>query len=390
MGAATAYALARAGHEAVVLEQFELGHSRGSSHGEARIFRLVYDDPHWVAQARRALPLWRELEAETGEAILTTTGSLDVGPGTEERVAALSACGVEFDVLDGADLPSPLRIEAGTPALVQRDGGVVNAVRAQRAFLRGLPVRERTRVARLDDQGRVHIDGETIEAQGVVVTAGAWVSRLLEPLGINPPVTPTRESVAYFSVAAGNGLPTIIDWRLPEGYAFPRPGDSVYALPSPEGLKVGVHRTGPPTDPDDEGTVEPEAVRCARAFVDVRRTAPREVPGACPRRPEDQREHDSRDPDDHQDPADGVDVHARHVGADGEREDRAERRQEDSDSESHRASFVSFAWTRWWRGSIGERPKGHFGCARGTRIAEAPLAVPFLRMCGLCPCIRLK
>jgi sarcosine oxidase len=267
MGAATAYALARAGHEAVVLEQFELGHSRGSSHGEARIFRLVYDDPHWVAQARRALPLWRELEAETGEAILTTTGSLDVGPGTEERVAALSACGVEFDVLDGADLPSPLRIEAGTPALVQRDGGVVNAVRAQRAFLRGLPVRERTRVARLDDQGRVHIDGETIEAQGVVVTAGAWVSRLLEPLGINPPVTPTRESVAYFSVAAGNGLPTIIDWRLPEGYAFPRPGDSVYALPSPEGLKVGVHRTGPPTDPDDEGTVEPEAVRCARDWV---------------------------------------------------------------------------------------------------------------------------
>jgi sarcosine oxidase len=267
MGAATAYALARAGHEAVVLEQFELGHARGSSHGEARIFRFVYDDPHWVAQAQRALPLWRELEAETGEAVLTTTGSLDVGPGTDERVAALSECGVEFDVLDGADLPSPLRIERGTPALVQRDGGVLNAARAQRAFLRGLSVRERTRVARLDGDGRVYLDGETIEAQAVVVTAGAWVSGLLHPLGINPPVTPTRESVAYFPVAAGYGLPTIIDWRLPEGYALPRPGDSVYALPSPEGLKVGVHRTGPRTDPDDEGTVDPEAVRCAGDWV---------------------------------------------------------------------------------------------------------------------------
>jgi sarcosine oxidase len=267
MGAATAYALARAGHEAVVLEQFELGHARGSSHGEARIFRLVYDDPHWVAQAQRALPLWRELEAETGETVLTTTGSLDVGPGTEKRVAALSACGVEFDVLDGADLRPPLRIEPGTPALAQRDGGVLNAARAQRAFLRGLSVRERARVARIDDDGRVHLDGETIEAQAVVVTAGAWVSRLLEPLGISPPVTPTRESVAYFPVAARNGLPTIIDWRLPEGYELPRPGDSVYALPSPDGLKVGVHRTGPPTDPDDEGTVEPEAVRCAGDWV---------------------------------------------------------------------------------------------------------------------------
>src|ERR687887_1043255 len=165
MGAAPAYALARAGHEPVVLEQFELGHARGSSHGEARIFRFVYDDPHWVAQAQRALPLWRELEAETGEAILSTTGSLDLGPGTDKRVAALSECDVEFDVLDGADLPAPLRIEGGTAALVQRDGGVLNAARAQRAFLRGLAVRERTRVTRIEDDGRVHLDGATIEAQ---------------------------------------------------------------------------------------------------------------------------------------------------------------------------------------------------------------------------------
>ena len=267
MGAATAYALAHAGHRAVLLEQFELGHARGSSHGEARIFRLVYDDSRWVAQAQRALPLWRELEAESGEAILSTTGSLDLGPGTDERVAALSGCGVEFDVLDGADLPAPLRIEGGTAALVQRDGGVLNAARALRAFLRGVAVRERARVTRIDEDGHVHLDGDTIEAQAVVVTAGAWVSRLLEPLGISPPVTPSRESVVYFPLASPDGLPTVIDWRVPDGYALPRPGDSVYALPSPEGLKVGVHRTGPPTDPDDEGVVDPEAVRCATDWV---------------------------------------------------------------------------------------------------------------------------
>src|ERR671933_2505636 len=115
MGAATASALARAGRDAVLLEQFELGHARGSSHGEARIFRLVYDDPHWVRQAQRALPLWRELEAESGEEILRTTGSLDLGPGTDERAAALAECGVEFELLDGADLAVPLRIERGTP-----------------------------------------------------------------------------------------------------------------------------------------------------------------------------------------------------------------------------------------------------------------------------------
>jgi sarcosine oxidase len=275
MGLATAYELARAGRDVLVLEQFELGHTRGSSHGEARIFRLVYDDPHWVRQAQRALPLWRELEAESGEEILRTTGSLDLGPGTDERAAALSECGVEFDVLDGADLPAPLRIDGGVAALVQRDGGVLNPVRAQRAFRRGFDVRERTRVTRITEGGRVDLEGETIEAQAVVVTAGAWVSRLLEPLGISPPVMPTRETVAYFS-APKDGLTTIIDWRLPDGYALPRPGDSVYALPSPEGLKVGVHRTGPPTDPDEQGRADPEAVRCAADWV------ARHVEGADP------------------------------------------------------------------------------------------------------------
>ena len=267
MGAATAYALARAGHEPVVLEQFELGHTHGSSHGRARIFRLVYDDARWVAKAQRALPLWRELEAETGEEILQTTGSLDLGPGTDVRAAALAECGVEFDVLDGADLPPPLRVDGGTTSLVQRDGGVLDAASAQRAFLRGLPVRERTRVTAIDGEGRVHLDGTTIEAEAVVVTAGAWVSRLLEPLGISPSVTPTRESVAYFPLASADGLPTAIDWRVPDGYDLPQPGVSIYALPTPDGLKAGVHRTGPPTDPDEEAVVDPEGVRCSRDWV---------------------------------------------------------------------------------------------------------------------------
>src|SRR5918911_2353625 len=92
-GLATAWALARAGREVVVLEQFEVGHARGSSHGHARIFRLVYDDPHYVRLAQQALPLWRELEGETGRAVLRTTGSVDLGPGLEERRRALEACG---------------------------------------------------------------------------------------------------------------------------------------------------------------------------------------------------------------------------------------------------------------------------------------------------------
>ena len=66
MGLASAWALARAGRDVTVLEQFEVGHPYGSSHGGSRIFRFAYDEPEWVRSAQEALPLWRELEEEVG------------------------------------------------------------------------------------------------------------------------------------------------------------------------------------------------------------------------------------------------------------------------------------------------------------------------------------
>src|SRR5262245_60015165 len=101
MGSATAWWLARRGREVVLLEQFEQGHVRGSSHGRSRIFRLAYDDPMYVRMPQEALPLWRELEADAGRPLLDTTGSVDHGdPRSVEAVAAaLEACGVAHEVV---------------------------------------------------------------------------------------------------------------------------------------------------------------------------------------------------------------------------------------------------------------------------------------------------
>src|SRR5215217_3093020 len=70
MGCATAYHLAKRGRRVLLLEQFAIGHDRGSSHGHSRIFRLAYDAPDYVRLAQAAFPLWRALERESGADLL--------------------------------------------------------------------------------------------------------------------------------------------------------------------------------------------------------------------------------------------------------------------------------------------------------------------------------
>jgi sarcosine oxidase len=247
MGAATAYEVSRRGHEVTVIEQFEAGHGHGSSHGRSRIVRLAYPEVEWVRLAQEAMRRWREVEADTGETLLDLTGLVELVPFS---TAALDACGIAWEELDPAELPERfgVRAPAGSRPALQPEAGVVYADRALHAFLegakgRGATLRERTRVASLDE----------VEADVVVVTAGAWAKPLLAQSGIGLTVTPTRETVAYFRLATKRRPPAVV--ALHEG------GHGVYALPDPlHGLKVGHHRAGSPADPDSEGVPDQAVV----------------------------------------------------------------------------------------------------------------------------------
>ena len=109
MGSAVAFHLAKRGLSVVAVEQFEPGHDRGSSHGLSRIIRLAYfEHPSYVPLLRRAFTLWRELEEESGEAVLHVTGAIDAGPqGSRVVEGSLESCrvhGLRHDLLDGAEL----------------------------------------------------------------------------------------------------------------------------------------------------------------------------------------------------------------------------------------------------------------------------------------------
>jgi sarcosine oxidase len=244
MGLATARALARRGHDAVVYEQFEQGHTRGSSHGRSRIFRLAYAEEENVRLAQESLALWRELESESGETLLELNGLLEIVRTLEESTApTLETCGVEWHRLDGDEAESrfPVRVPKGSFAVLQPEAGIVRADRALAAFARELDVRYGTRV-----------QPDELDAEVVVVTAGSWVNELLEqPLVVKV----TRETVCYFRPENGRPIPSLVSFK-PESHTH-----DMYSLADPVyGLKVGAHHAGPEVDPNESGVPEPRLI----------------------------------------------------------------------------------------------------------------------------------
>src|SRR5215469_4805445 len=87
MGSAALAALARRGRRVVAIDRFAPGHDRGSSHGATRVIRLGYfEHPSYVPLVRAAYRLWRELEARSGQPLLTITGILEMGAPDSELV----------------------------------------------------------------------------------------------------------------------------------------------------------------------------------------------------------------------------------------------------------------------------------------------------------------
>ena len=234
MGGATAWQLQSRGVEVVLYEQFGPGHVRGSSHGGSRIFRFAYEIPEYVAMAKDALDGWRRLETDAGERLLDITGGVDHGPEREIETlsASMEAVGVKHEVLSSEEA------EARYPGmrfdelvLVHPDGGRCRADATVAALHRLVDTRYGIRVDALD----------ALDADVVVVAAGAWLPKLVPDLGV--PLTVTQEQVLHF--------PSRLDVEWPSFIHRQSNGIGVYGLATPgEGVKVAEHHVGAAVDPD--------------------------------------------------------------------------------------------------------------------------------------------
>lgn len=256
MGAATAWHLARRGQRVLGLEQFDLVHDRGSSHGASRIIRQAYfEHPDYVPLLKRAYAYWHELGDESDVETMNLCGMFVAGrPGDDvvsgtRRAAAAHGLPLESVSADDAVARFPgLRADPDMDILFDPLGGylcVENCVSSHLAGARSrgaeLRPNEGALSWRRDGEGiRVTTARGEYSAANLVISAGPWAGSLLRELAL--PLSPHRVVLAWFQPTSAihdvdRGAP-VFGIQTDEGffYGFPRMDR--------DGVKVALHQPG--------------------------------------------------------------------------------------------------------------------------------------------------
>ena len=286
-GSAAARELARRGLDVVGIDRFGPDHRRGSSHGESRLFRLLYHEaPHYVPLLRRAREGWTELEEEAGRELLLETGGLAVGPPGGQLVAGCLATaaehGLAFEQLPAAEVGRrfpAFEVGAEQRALLDPAAGVLRADRCVDAFRSaarrgGAELRFGERLRGWSpgrDDLAVETDEGVLRAGALVLATGGWTADLLEEsAAVRPPLVVERQCLHRFPAPAGGafGPERFPVFLLERGEDD---GPMAYGVPDlGRGVKVALHHDGERSArPEDlRRRIDPEEAARARRAVD--------------------------------------------------------------------------------------------------------------------------
>ncbi len=289
MGSAALDELARRGANALGLEQFGIGHDRGSSGGDTRLIRKAYfEHPDYVPLLERAYVNWTGLEERSGERVLYKTGALYIGRPDSELVAGSLASaklhGLACERLSTREVDGRwgvLRVPDGYRALHEPDGGFVLAGRSIRLFCEsaqrhGAHVRPTEPGLQWRETGsgvEVRTAVSTYRAAHLIITVGGWSGDFLPRLPTHLEVT--RQALFWVLPQRGERFEldrfpcwaTQVDGYPGLFYGFPILPEHLGGQP---GLKIAHHSPGEPAQPGALRAVEAaefDAVREALGSV---------------------------------------------------------------------------------------------------------------------------
>ena len=216
-GASTAYHLARAGAEVVIVDAAHEGRATMAGAGIISPWSSRVEDPDFYRLSSGGGRLYPGLIAQLAEDGEADTGYRKVGAMAvtadpaelrfmerliRERQAPEAGVISVLSPVEARTLFPPLREDLAAVHLTgaaRVDGRRLAPALLRAAVRRGAVRREGTAslLVERDRVRGVRVGGETIEGDAVVLTAGAWAPELLAPLGINLPVEPQRGQIVH-------------------------------------------------------------------------------------------------------------------------------------------------------------------------------------------------
>jgi sarcosine oxidase len=307
-GSAAAWQLSRDGQRTLLLEQFKIGHTRGSSHGESRIFRFAYPQASYAKFAIQSKPLWLELERASGKKLLHSIGGLDFADDpdcfgeVQQIAAALKQNGARYEELGGKEIKKrfpQFNIPDEAVGCYSPDGGWIAASEAVLAMVEqvvalGGSVRDEEAVKAIrvtNECVEVDTSRSTYRAGRLVIAAGAWTKPLLmgcHVLGFHYDgpdreeaewrlgrfldqfaaleLKVTQEQPVYF--APIRNAEQFSPQRFPIWIHYRKPF-FIYGFPLlAKGFKAAFHHEGPVIDPTRvDRTPDPETSRRLRNYL---------------------------------------------------------------------------------------------------------------------------
>jgi sarcosine oxidase len=262
MGSAAVYQLARKGKKVLGLDQFSPPHTLGSTHGDTRITRqAIGEGPEYVPLSLRSYELWREIEQQTGQDILTITGGLIMasqsspdpmhGAGSFLRttIDAAKQYNITHSILDTDQIRQrfpQFHLVGDEVGYYEDNAGFLRperAIEAQLAlaerFGAALHREERALSYEADATNSsvtLHTTRGSYTAERLIISAGPWISTLIE-------VEYARYFTVYRQVLYWFGIEGSIEPFLPERFPifiWARPQSMIYGFPAIDGPAGGI------------------------------------------------------------------------------------------------------------------------------------------------------
>lgn len=265
-GSAALRFLAAAGHKVTGYERYQIGHKRGSSHGNSRIIRYAYPDSLYTNLMTAAFPLWESLCEKTGRDLMVKCGGVTFAPGGHPEltatIVALTSAGVAHTVMSSGDAMQrfpAFRFSDDEVVVFHADAGFLRSgeiVEAQVELARdaGAEIRAGVEVVDVGEtrEGVVvkTACGDVSSYDKVIIAGGAYLPMLFPQIGL--PLKVTRQQVTYVGLedaAKQNCVPERMPVWIDAStywYGFPMDGRL-------DGVKIARHQMGDVVDPVMDG-----------------------------------------------------------------------------------------------------------------------------------------